>query len=225
MKPLTVVDDDTLPLKKQSTITLRAALGFGAQAALSSEWQAFSRQYDGQPSDLHAAYLLLTYYILDWSGPVFKGVPYSIHALSQQDPYMPILIKARQMVRDHHMREPAPIVQPDGPPPADPEYESMVGRWREKLRARDSRTIVAGRHDTLVSLIWTLKMTQRQINEEFEPAVLGELLARLDAEARNQDDTSKGKKKGPRPVKPMTRAEKIAQMQQWGKQPTAPEVA
>lgn len=225
MKPLTVVDDDTLPLRKQSTITLRAALGFGAQAALSSEWQAFSRQYDGQPSDLHAAYLLLTYYILDWSGPAFKGVPYSIHALSQQDPYMPILIKARQAVRDHHMREPEPIVQPDGPPPTDPEYEAMVERWREKLRVGDSRTIVAGRHDTLVSLIVYGKWTQRQIEDEFEPQVLGELLARLDADARNQDDKTKGRKKGPRPAKPMTRAEKIAQIQQWGKQPAAPEVA
>lgn len=225
MKPITVVDDDTLPLAKQSTITLRHALGFGAACELANEWAALRRELGGEPATIQYEYILLTHYIIGWSGPAFP-VPYSLHALSQVDPFIPIMLAARRRVVDHHHRDLPPIEQPDGPPADDPEYEAMVERWQDKLSAKDSRTVVAGRHDALVSLIWALKMTQRQIEEEFTPAVLNELLARLDAEARNAEARPKpGKKRGPRPAKPMTREQKIAQMAEWGRQPQAPEAA
>jgi hypothetical protein len=227
MKPLTVVDDDTLPLRRQSTITLRHALGFGAASELASEWQQLQRDLGGPPADMHAAYLLLTHYIIDWSGPAFADVgPYSLHALSQVKPTLTIMQAAMTAVIKHHARVLPPIEQPTAPPADDPEYEAMVDRYRRKLRASDGRTVVAGRHDALVSLIWALKMTQRQIEDEFEPEVLGELLARLDAEARNYADEKAGKKpKGPRPAVPMTREQKIAQMAEWGRQSQAPEAA
>ena len=136
------------------------------------------------------------------------------------------MLKARAAVVEHHERELPPIEQPAAPPADDPEHEAVVERWQKKLRADDGRTVVAGRHDALVSLICYGKWTQRQIEEEFEPDVLSELLARLDAEVRNHEDAAKArKKKGPRPAVPMTREQKLAQIAQWGKQSQAPEAA
>lgn len=225
MKPLTVVDDAALPIERQSTITLRHTLGFGAACELANEWAALRRELGGEPATIQYEYILLTHYIIAWGGPAFPA-PYSLHALSQVDPFIPIMLAARAAVVAHHHRDLPPIEQPAGPPVDDPEYEAMVGRWQDKLSAKDSRAIVAGRHDSLVSLIWALKLTQRQIEEEFEPDVLQELLARLDAETRNEEAKPKpGKKRGPRPAKPMTREQKIAEIATWGRQSQAPEAA
>ena len=181
----------TTPDGVQQVIFLKSRLSLAAMGAFHTAYQAIANEHNGIVSALELRVLLLVHYLHSWRGGVFDRVPCDAAALNLLDADMPMLHLAMDAAYHLHFDDqPLPTME-RGEPVRDQRHETLVRRWKRKLKSQENTDYQAGNVDGLVSLMARFGWTEQQCLYENSPDVLAELSAHCEALNQIQEEAMK----------------------------------